>query len=191
MINHILNIITIKINDLIDNSRTNTKISFQTDSKKQSFGKIRKQKVKFHNIVNVRLIQCIDDYKKSNLIEELWWSNDDYIEFKKSFIKELNDFQKIRQDFGDVAGIREVLTERIPPDFEETKFRRNSNQTNLGGFRRKSLQNEVLADSAGIGPIDISPIPANKVWEEFCRFDDGVLGEETWRDSPGITSDSV
>ena len=51
----------------------------------------KKQKIRFHKYVNIILIPCIDDYIKYNLINILWYSENDIINFKNSAIIEIKN----------------------------------------------------------------------------------------------------
>ena len=44
-----------------------------------------RKKITFNPLVNTIFIPSIKDYSKFNLIEELWYSKDEYISFKKNY----------------------------------------------------------------------------------------------------------
>lgn len=50
----------------------------------------KEKKVSFYNVVKVVLIPNIKDYIDSNLVDNIWWSDNDYYIFKINLIKERN-----------------------------------------------------------------------------------------------------
>ena len=47
------------------------------------------KKVSFHFMIDVILIPSLEEYKKSNLIQYLWWNQESYIHFKNSAREEI------------------------------------------------------------------------------------------------------
>lgn len=53
-----------------------------------------KQRVTFHYLVDVIFIPSLNDYRKMDLIQEIWWNDVDYHIFKKSARDEVFEFMK-------------------------------------------------------------------------------------------------
>ena len=58
-----------------------------------NYSKLRK--ITFSDTINIILIPTNDDYKQFNLIDELWYSEKDYIKFREDFINEINILCKL------------------------------------------------------------------------------------------------
>ena len=43
------------------------------------------RKVSFDNIVNVTLISHYNDYKRADIVDDIWYSSEDYKEMQKNF----------------------------------------------------------------------------------------------------------
>ena len=54
------------------------------------FNNCIKKKVKFDNIIKVILIPNREEYFNNSLNDLLWWKKEDYCNFKKNFLLELN-----------------------------------------------------------------------------------------------------
>ena len=52
---------------------------------------VKEKKVSIHNRVSVVLIPNINEYINANLKDEIWWSNDDYLLFRKNLINEIKN----------------------------------------------------------------------------------------------------
>jgi hypothetical protein len=50
---------------------------------------IKTKKVTFHFMIDVILIPSLEEYKKSNLIPQLWWNQESYMYFKNSAREEI------------------------------------------------------------------------------------------------------
>ena len=46
------------------------------------------RKVCFDNVVNVTLITHYNDYKRANIVDDIWYSSEDYKEMQNEIIKE-------------------------------------------------------------------------------------------------------
>lgn len=56
-----------------------------------------KQKVTFNYLVDVIFIPSLNDYRKMDLIHEIWWNDIDYYVFKNSAKEEVFEFMKINK----------------------------------------------------------------------------------------------
>lgn len=45
------------------------------------------RKVCFDNVVNVTLITHYNDYKRADIVDDIWYSSEDYKEMQKNFIE--------------------------------------------------------------------------------------------------------
>ena len=43
------------------------------------------RKVSFDNVVNVTLISHYNDYKRADIVDDIWYSSEDYKEMQKNF----------------------------------------------------------------------------------------------------------
>ena len=55
---------------------------------------VKSKKVSIHNIVSVILIPNVNEYKNANLKNDIWWSDEDYLLFKKNLINEIKNNKK-------------------------------------------------------------------------------------------------
>jgi len=56
---------------------------------------LKLKKVTFLNRINIILIPSNNDYKQCKLIDELWYSEKDFIKFKNELINEINILYKL------------------------------------------------------------------------------------------------
>jgi hypothetical protein len=55
---------------------------------------VKEKKVSIHNIVSVVLIPDINEYINANLKDEIWWSDEDYLLFRKNLINDIKNNKK-------------------------------------------------------------------------------------------------
>ena len=55
---------------------------------------VKSKKVSIHNRVSVILIPNVNEYKNANLKNDIWWSDEDYLLFKKNLINEIKNNKK-------------------------------------------------------------------------------------------------
>ena len=57
-----------------------------------------KKHVQFSPKSKVVLIPCLNEYRSHQLHQELWWKDDDYLQFKVSASQEVSHFLKMGED---------------------------------------------------------------------------------------------
>jgi len=80
-----------------------------------------KKEVSFSDTVHVCLIPTRNMLKESKLCETLWWSNEDYVQFKSDFIQELKE---MLEKFPNISP-RDSVKLLYQPDnicYDETNF---------------------------------------------------------------------
>jgi hypothetical protein len=64
----------------------------------------KKKHVQFSPKAKVVLIPCLNEYRSHQMHQELWWKDDDYLQFKLSASKEISHSLKM-------GGIKNILTQ--------------------------------------------------------------------------------
>ena len=75
---------------MISHESSNTNVNYKITTSQYK----NKLKVTFNYLIDVIFIPCITDYKNANLIDKIWWSNEDYRLFKNSAREEFIEFMK-------------------------------------------------------------------------------------------------
>jgi len=73
---------------------------------------IKTKKVSFHFMIDVILIPSLEEYKKSNLIQYLWWNQESYTYFKNSAREEI--FECMEKNKGiTIKDARQILYQSL------------------------------------------------------------------------------
>lgn len=88
----------------------------------------KKKKVRFYKVVDVVLIPTRKEYEEIKLNQELWWNDDDYLQFKASAMeeyirhmqkKQLRQERREQREALEAAALQQKLDMPVAPEVEE------------------------------------------------------------------------